>query len=162
MAITRTKKESVVEKIKNIISDAHTVVFVRFDAVTSEEVNTLRGACDTEEVGYLVAKKTLIKKACGKADIDGEFPVLDGEIAVAYGADILAPARIMGEQGKKLGDRVHILGGIFDGTYVSQEYMQSVADIPPLKTLYAQFLMVIRDPIRGCASALSQTADRKA
>ena len=162
MAISRTKKETVIEKVQNIITDAKTIVFVRFDAVTSEEANTLRSVCDDEAVGYLVAKKTLVKRAFEAAKIEGDFPVLDGEIAVAYGTDPLAPARVMGEQSKKLDGRMQIIGGIFEGAYTSQERMQSIADIPPLKTLYAQFLMVIRDPIRSCASALSQIAEKKA
>ena len=53
------------------------------------------------------------------------------------------------------------MGGIFENTVVSQEKMQAIADIPPLKTLYAQFLTVIQGPVRGFAAALSQIADKK-
>lgn len=74
----------------------------------------------------------------------------------------MAPARVMGEQGKALGgDRLSIVGGVFEGAIVSLEKMQSIAAIPPIKTLYAQFLMVIRAPVQGCASVLSQIADTK-
>lgn len=161
MAITRAKKEAVVEKLKSIFADVRTVVFVQFNKVTSEEVNALRGACADEEVGYVVAKKTLIKKAFENSDIEGDLPEMEGEIAVAYGADMLAPARVMGEQGKNLEDRLHIVGGVFENALVSQERMQAIADIPSLNTLYAQFLMVIRAPVQGFALVLGQIVDKK-
>ena len=162
MAITKTQKEAVIEKMKGVIDSAQTIVFVQFDKVTSEEANTLRTACHTEKVGYTVAKKTLIRKAFEESGFSGDMPALDGEIAVAYGSDLLTPARVMGEQSKNLDGRLSIVGGIFERAFVSQEKMQSIADIPPMKTLYAQFLMVIRSPIQGLASALSQIADKKA
>ena len=161
MAITRTKKEGVVAKIKDAVAQARTVVFVRFHGVTAKEIDELRVACAAENVGYVVAKKTLIRKALQDTDIDGSLEELSGEVAVAYGDDLLTPVRLMGEQSKKLEDRITIIGGIFEQSFTSAERMQSIAAIPPLKTLFAQFLMVIRSPIQGCAVALSEIADKR-
>ena len=162
MAISRTKKEVVIERLKDIFDTARTIVFVQFDKVTAEEANTLRGACADEGVGYLVAKKTLIRKAFADSSFAGALPEMGGEVALAYGDDMLAPARLMGEQGKVLGERLAIVGGVFEKALVSQEKMQSIAAIPPLETLYAQFLTVIRAPVQGFASVLGQIADTKA
>ena len=98
-----------------------------------------------------------------KADgmVTGELPVLEGEAAVAYGSDLLAPARVLGEQGKKLDGRLEIVGGVFEGAFVGQEKMQTIAAIPPIETLYAQFLTVIRSPVQGFASVLGQVAEKK-
>lgn len=161
MAISRTKKEAVVEKLKSIFSDAQTIVFVQFDTVTAEEANDLRSACADEGVGYVVAKKTLMKRAFADSLLEGDFPAMEGEIALAYGADILAPARVIGEWGKKTEGRVRIVGGVFERALVEQDQMQVIADIPPVETLYAQFLVVIRSPIQGLASVLSQIAGGK-
>ena len=163
MAISRTKKEAVIGRLKDIFDTARTVVFVQFDQVTSEEANALRGACADEQVGYLVAKKTLIRKAFADSSFAGVLPDMEGEVALAYGDDMLAPARVMGEQSKTLGEeRLTIVGGVFEKELVPQEKMQSIAAIPPLETLYAQFLMVIRAPVQGFASVLGQIADTKA
>lgn len=161
MAISRSKKEAVVEKIKRIISSSKTIVFVHFKNVTSEETNLLRNACAEGEVGYTVARKTLIKKAFDGGGVKGDFPELEGEIAVAYSSDILASAQVIGEQGKSLGNRVEIVGGIFENAFISKEEMNAIANIPPIKTLYAQFLTVIQSPVQGCASVLSQIANKK-
>ena len=163
MAISRTKKEAVVDRLKGIFDTARTVVFVQFDAVTAEEANVLRGVCADAGVGYLVAKKTLIRQAFADSSFAGTLPDMEGEVALAYGDDMLAPAQVMGEQSEALGaERLAIIGGVFEKALVTQEKMQSIAAIPPLDTLYAQFLMVIRAPVQGFASVLSQIADTKA
>ena len=161
MAISRTKKAAVLKQLNTIFAEAQTIVFVQFDKVTAEEANTLRGVCADEEVGYVVAKKTLIRKAFDDSSFDGSLPAMEGEVALAYGSDMLAPARVMGEQSKALEERLTIIGGVFDGALVAQEEMQAIAAIPPLKTLYAQFLTIIRSPVQGFASALGQIADKK-
>ena len=71
--------------MKDIFQNAKTIVFVQFDRVTSEEMNALRGVCADEQVSYMVAKKTLIRKAFEDSNLDGELPELEGEIALAYG-----------------------------------------------------------------------------
>ena len=162
MAISRTKKEAVIERLKSIFDTAQTIVFVQFDKVTADEANVLRGVCADEDVGYFVAKKTLIRKAFADSSFGGALPDMEGEVALAYGDDILAPARVMGEQSKVLDERLVIVGGVFEKVLVSQEKMQSIAAIPPLETLYAQFLTVIRAPVQGFASVLGQIADTKA
>ena len=138
MALSREKKEAVVAQLQEIFATARTIVFVQFSGVTSEEANALRGVCAREGVGYLVAKKTLIQRAFTDSSLNGDLPEMEGEIALSYGDDMLAPARIMGEQGKELSERLVIVGGVFENTLVPQEKMQAIAAIPPLKSPPAQ------------------------
>lgn len=149
------------EKIRDSIAHAQTIVFARFNAVTSEEANGIREACAGANVGYTVAKKTLIKKAFESAEYEGEFPSLEGEIALAYGDDMLAPARMMGEQGEKVGGRLSIVGGVFEGAFISGEKMEEIAKIPTIETLYVRLLTVIRAPLQGIASVFDQIAEKK-
>lgn len=146
--------------MRDEITRAKTLVFVGFRHVTAEEMNQVRTACVHEEVRFLVAKKTLMQKAFADADIAGEFPNLEGEVALVSGEDLLAAARVAGEQGKALEDRLRIIGGVFEGAFVSEEKMQAIADIPPIKTLYAQFLMIIKSPVQQFTSVIDQVAQK--
>ena len=161
MALSRSRKEETVTSLREEISGAKTIVFVRFSRVTAEEAHRLRTACDGAGARYVVAKKTLIRKVFEGADIAGDYPDMEGEIAVALSGDMLAAPRVMGEQSEALDGRLSIVGGVFEGTFVPEERMRAIADIPPIKTLYAQFLMVIRSPIQGIVSALDQIAEKK-
>jgi len=109
-----------------------------------------------------VAKKTLIKRTLSEAGIKGEFPELNGEIAIAYGTDLTAPAREINEFVKKFKDNIAIAGGIFEGRYMDKTEMAEIASIPPLKTLYGMFVNIINSPIQRCAIALDQIARSKA
>src|SRR3989344_9042096 len=95
MAISREKKVQIIDKVRDAVSKAQSVVFVRFHKVSVADQNAIRKDLRANKVQYLVAKKTLIRRALGDQKITGEVPVLEGEIALAYGDDLIAPARII-------------------------------------------------------------------
>ena len=158
MALSREQKESILTSLSSVIGDAATIVFIRFNGVSVGEIDTVRSCCAEEGIGYMVAKKTLIRRAFAAAGVSGEFPALEGEVALAYGTDTLAPAQVIGKCASDLKDRLSIIGGVFEGSFASEEHMRSIAAIPPLKTLYAQFLMVLQSPTQQFASVLDQRA----
>ena len=94
MAISRTKKEETLEKLKKVFTDGKSVVFVHAKGVSGNDTTALRDYLVANDVSYKVAKKTLISKAFEGKKIDGEVRTLSGEIAVAWGALFeIAPAR---------------------------------------------------------------------
>jgi large subunit ribosomal protein L10 len=89
------------------------------------------------------------------------MPQLDGEIAIAYSADLLAPAREIYVFEKKFKDNVKIVGGVFEGAYADREKMVAIATIPSQQVLYAQFVNLINSPIQRLVIGLSQIAEKK-
>ncbi len=161
MAITRQKKQEIVASVKDILNASKSVVFVNFHKLPVSESTTIRKELRSKDVNFTVAKKTLTKRALTEAAYAGEIPALDGELALVYSADLLAPAREIFDFQKKLDGRVSILGGIFNGMYKTKEEMESIASIPSQKTLYAQFVNIINSPIQGFVVALNAIADKK-
>ena len=116
MALTKAKKQEVLETLKGAITDASSIVFVNFHGTKVEDVNAFRSALRENGVSYLVSKKTLAKRALEEASFEGELPTLDGELALAYtSGDVTAPAREVFDFQKKLDGAVSILGGVFEG-----------------------------------------------
>lgn len=161
MAITKEKKQEIVSTVKNIISDSKTIVFANFHKLPVSESTDVRKELRSKEVGFTVAKKTLTKRALADSSIKGEMPTLDGELALVYSSDLIAPAREIFEFQKKLDGRVSILGGVFDGIYKTKAEMEMIASIPSQKTLYAQFVNIINSPIQGLVLALNAIAEKK-
>jgi len=161
MALTKAKKASVYEKIESIAKGAQSIAFVSFNRLKVSDANAIRRSLKAQDVGFTVAKKTIIRKALEKAGYTGTFPELEGEIGLAYGKDLIAPARETYEFQKKLKDIVTIIGGVFDGQFKSKEEMVAIASIPSQKTLYAMFANVINSPIQGFVMALDQIAKKK-
>jgi large subunit ribosomal protein L10 len=161
MAISREKKASILEELKKIVKNSVSLVFINFKNLSVGESREVRKALKEKEVGFLVAKKTLTKKALTEGGFTGTIPEIVGETALVYGSDLLDPAREIYSFQKKLDKKISIVGGVFEGRFMNQSEMISVASIPPLKTLQAQFVNIINSPIAGFVMALDQIAKKK-
>ena len=161
MARTKDDKKVIIDKISTIMDGAKTLVFVSFHGLKVADATAMRREFKKNGVGYFVAKKTLTEKALEKKKYEGEVPVLVGEFGFAYGEDLIAPARLVYEFEKKFNNQVSIVGGVFDGKYMSKEEMTGIATIPPIETLYGMFVNVINSPIQGLVMALDQISKTK-
>lgn len=161
MAINRVKKGEVLEKLKGAFKDAKSLVFVNFHGLKVSDSSSMRKALNSEGVSYTVAKKTLTKKALAGEKFEGDAPELPGELALAWGEDLITPARGVYEFQKKFPDGLKILGGIFEGRYKSASEMVEIASIPTLDVLRGKFVNIINSPIQRMAIALSEVAKIK-
>lgn len=161
MAITKEKKKEIVAKLEKAVAESKSVVFVNFSKLLVKDASEIRRTLKKENIGYTVAKKSLFKKVLEGAKVKGEVPTVEGELALAFGNDLIAPARdIYGFQ-KKLEGKVSIIGGIFDGEYKSKMEMLSIATIPSLQTLRGMFVNIINSPVQRFAIALGQIAEKR-
>ena len=159
--ITKVQKKELIDKISKILKDSKSVVFANFHNLNVGDDMTMRKTLRKEGVGYLVVRKTLAKIALKDAGIQGTMPEFTGELAMVYGEDLTAPAREFYTFQKKYKDNVKIVGGIFEGKYMSVEEMTAIAAIPSQKTLYAQFVNLINSPIQRFAVVLDAIAKTK-
>ena len=163
MAKTKAEKGVIIDKLEDAFKNAPSSVFVHFTTVTVAEESAMRRELRKEGVSYFVAKKTLIRRALEKlGHAHAELP-LEGEVAIAYGGgtDATAASRLIHGFGKKLTDKLSILGGIFEGKLVGQAAMQEIATIPPLKTLQAMLAQVFNSPRQRFAVVLNAVAEKK-
>ena len=115
-----------------------------------------------EGVSYTVAKKTLTRRVLDQEKFTGERPELPGELAVAWGEDLIAPAREVYSFQKKFPEGLKILGGVFEGRYMAGREMEEIAMIPSVDVLRRKFVNIINSPIQRMAIALSEIAKQKA
>jgi len=161
MAITKEKKKEIMTGLEKILSKSKSIVFVQFHKLLVKDASIIRRSLKSENVGYVVAKKSLFKKVLEGTKTKGSIPAMEGELALTYGEDLIAPARSIYDFQKKLDGKVSILGGIFDGEYKSQEEMLSIASIPSLDVLRGMFVNVINSPIQRFTIALGQIAEKR-
>ncbi len=163
MAKTKAEKAVVIEKLVDGIKNAASATFVHFNKVSVADESTMRRALKADNVKYMVAKKTLIRRALEQLGHKHEELPLEGELAVAFGGgdDATASARLVHEFGKKFADKLAIVGGIFDGKLVDAKTMQNIATIPSMDVLRGMFAQVINSPRSRFAIALSEVAKKK-
>jgi len=161
MAITKAKKVELVQGFSEKLASAQSVVFVKTRGLRVNDANELRKKLKLEGIGMTVTKKTLLKRALDAHKVTGDMPALDGEIAMVYGADLLAPARESYAFYKTHKDVFSILGGVFEGRYMNAAEMSAIATIPSRDTLLAQIIMLMQSPLSGFAVAVSEIAKQK-
>lgn len=160
MAITKAKKQDILAKLEGVKNDSDSIVFVSFKGLPVNDTAAMRAALREQGVGYFVAKKTLMKRAFDGV-FEGSMPTLEGEIAVAYSADAIAPAQNVKTFTEKYKDNLAIVGGVFQGVYKTREEMTEIASIPSLQVLRGMFVNVLNSPIQGLAVALNALAEKK-
>ena len=160
MAITKAKKQTILDKLDGVKTDAASIVFVKFNGLPVQESTKMRADLRDRGVQYFVAKKTLMKRAFD-GTFEGELPELDGEIAVAYSTDAIAPAQTIKEYTTKYKNNLAIAGGVFQGVYKDAAEMTEIASIPALPVLRGMFVNVINSPIQGLVLGLNAIADKK-
>jgi len=163
MAITRAKKEEIVEELKDKLSKAKTVVFARYKGLTVADLTALRNELkDAEGEGWVV-KNTLTKIALkgmssakgGPAsgwDVPGK--ILKGQTALffSYADELTAPKIVY--QNAKNNENLKIKGGIFEDKFIEANEVEKLAQIPSREELLAKVVGSLNAPISGFVGAL--------
>ena len=166
MAKTKEQNGEIITKLENAFKNASSAVFVHFTKVTVAEESAMRRGFRADGISYVVAKKTLIRRALDKLGLAHKEVPLQGEVSVAYDSSVkgdpTAAARRVWNFAKQLGgEKLSILGGIFEGRFVNGEAMREIATIPAIPVLRGMFVNVINAPIQGFVVALNAIAGKK-
>jgi large subunit ribosomal protein L10 len=166
MAKTKAQKSEIVSHIESVIKNAASSVFVHFTKVTVADETRLRRLLHADQVGYTVAKKSLVRIALTNLGMEHTDLPLEGEFAVAYNTnvdgDATLPANKIHTFAKELGgDRLVILGGVFMGAIKDAMHMRTIATIPSTPVLRGMFANIINSPRARFAIALSEVAKTK-
>ncbi len=160
MAITKAKKQIILAKLGEVKDTADSIVFVHYKGLSVADTTSMRKELRAQGVGMFVAKKTLMMRAFDGA-YTGTVPTLDGEIAIAYSTDAMAPAQNIKEFASKYKDKISIVGGVFQGVYKDKAEMIEIASIPSLQVLRGMFAQLINSPRQRFAVVLNAVADTK-
>ena len=155
-----SEKQAIVAELTEKIQKATSGVIVDYKGITVEEDTALRKECRESNVDYAVVKNTLLRFAFNNTGLNELDCLLNGTTSLALSEDAVAPARVMADYAKKLDGKFEIKGGFMDGKPVDLATIQSLASIPALPVLQAQFLGTMLAPITGLAVVLKQIAEK--
>jgi large subunit ribosomal protein L10 len=162
MALKKAKKVELIDSYTEALKGSKSAVYVKFKGLPVSETMLLRSSLFGENIHYTVVKKTLWTRATQAVGIKGEAPLVGEELAVVWGDDLLAPARLAYEFGKTHKDSFGIVGGIFDGEFKDAQSMMAIATIPPREVLLSQLAYLLKSPIQALAIGINAVAMKKA
>ncbi len=158
--LLKSKKAEMIKNLEGAIKESESLVFVNFHGLKVSDETKLRNDLRKEGVNYRVSRKTLLARAL-KGKAEGEVPELAGEVAIAYSKDKTSSAREIYNFQKTHKGLLNILGGIFDGKFVSGAYMMEIATIPSKEVLLSKLAFLFKSPMQRFALAVSEVAKKK-
>ena len=157
-----SEKQAIVASLTEKLQGAAAGVLVDYKGITVSEDTALRAELRKNNVEYAVVKNTLLRFAVNNVGMNELDDLLNGTTSLAIcNDDPVAPARIVNDFAKKLGDRFSIKGGFMEGKVMPLNEVMALAEIPPLPILRAQVLGTMLAPISGLACVLKQIAEKQ-
>ncbi|MDH3745369.1 MAG: 50S ribosomal protein L10 [Acidobacteriota bacterium] len=160
MALTRAKKESLVDRYKNELAKAPNVFLLGFEGISVPEATELRDK--VREVGgtYVVVKNRLAKFAVEGQPLDVLKEHLQGPTAAAFGDDdAVSIAKALTDFAKDV-PAVTFKAGLVDGQAVAAADIQEIASLPSREELLAKLLYLLQSPVTRFVRTLAEMPRR--
>ncbi len=158
--LKKSTKAEMIKGLQGAVDSSKSIVFVNFHGLKVGDETMLRRELRNNGVNYKISRKTLLKIAL-KDKVTGEMPNLEGEVAIAYGEDAIAPAREIFNFQKTNKVPLNILGGVYEGKFVDGVYMKELATIPSREVLLSKIAFLLKSPMQRLAIAVNEVAKTK-
>jgi large subunit ribosomal protein L10 len=156
MPKSKAEKESIVMEIKEKFETSKVAVLTDYRGLNVAEATKLRRRLREAGCEFKIAKNTLTNLAANRVGLEGLEPYLEGQVAIAFGADPVMPAKILSEFIREI-KKMEIKAGVLDGKVIDAKGVKALADLPPREVLLAMVLGGMQAPLYGFASVLQGT-----
>ncbi|MEG3072558.1 MAG: 50S ribosomal protein L10 [Peptococcaceae bacterium] len=156
MPRSRAEKESIIQDMKERLADCQSAVLVDYRRLNVAEATRLRRRLREADCEFKIAKNTLVSLAAEQVGLEGLKPFLEGQMAIAFGADPVAPAKILSgfiRETKKM----EIKAGVLEGEVIDVEGVKALAGLPSREELLARVLGGMQAPLYNFAGVLQGT-----
>ncbi len=160
--MTREEKTTVIEELKEKISQSPFFYLADSSAMTVEQVNTLRRRFFELGIQMRVVKNTLAKKALEGAASDsknyeGLYEALKGPTAILFTEVANAPAKVIKEFRKeKDGDKPQIKAAYIDeAIYIGDDQLDALANLKSKEDLLGELIGLLQSPMSNLLSQLN-------
>ncbi len=155
MPLTRQQKEEKVATTAQDLQGAASCVFIAYNGLNVDDMEELRDKLNESGARVRVLPKRLLRLVLKNLNLDFDPTQIEGQIAVAWGNDVVAPAKVLHDFAKTRADIMRLVGGAMEGTLLQQAQVIALAQLPSKDQLRGQLLSVLVGPARGLVMTLS-------
>ncbi len=159
----KEQKIETVEKLKDKVAKAKSMVLADYRGLTHHQLEELKRAMKEAGAEFVVTKNTLLKLALPKSKVESlESKVLEGPTATLFAyQDELAPLGILAKFMKNFGLITVKIGLLGDKTLTSED-VQKLAALPSREVLLATLVARLKGPIYGLHYSLNYNLQKLA
>jgi large subunit ribosomal protein L10 len=158
MPKSKLQKEGTLEKIKQQIAGAKSVVFTDYKGTKMADLQEVRKNIKSKGGNFEITKITLATKAFDNPKV--KEIVNKAALAIGYSnIDEVSTPKEIKAFGKK-NPTIKILGGFYEGNFLSAEEMNRLADIPSKEELIVKLLGTLKAPMYKMVGILGGQAPK--
>ena len=158
MAISKNKKNELVADLTELLTNAKTTVYAKYQGLTVAELQELRKLAREAGVKIKVVKNRLVRVAMNQIAVykDTDTTGLTGQLLYAISNDDeVAPATVLANFAKTH-NALDLIGGFSDlGNALSSDEVKALAAMPSKNELIAQVVAQLLSPVTDSISGLS-------
>lgn len=158
MALSREKKQEVLDQYTQWLDSSQAVVLVEYVGIKMADFDAIRAKVRDTGGEFHVVKNTLVRKALedkGMAVPDG---YLEKSTAMVFAfKDAAATTKALTEATSKM-EAIKLKGGFLDKQALSPAQVKALAELPPLPVVRAQLLGVLQAPAGKLVRTLAEPA----
>ena len=155
MAISREKKEQMVQDYLDNMSKSRAMILADYRGLTVANITQLRQNLREVDGSFHVVKNTLFERALKEAGLPVPTEQMDGPIAIGFCYGDTPPvAKALVDFAKGL-DVLEIKGAILGTDLIDAAGVRGLADLPPRDVLRAQLIAAIEGPMSNLVNVLN-------
>ncbi|MBI2551767.1 50S ribosomal protein L10 [Candidatus Uhrbacteria bacterium] len=157
MPKTKAQKEQTLQEFTERLGKMKGMVLVDYKGLKVKDAQKIREASWGEGIDYEVVKKTLLKLALKNKGLENALDpqALEGNISTVVGyQDEVETAKFAAKFAKEI-EAIKILGGLFEGKYISASQVKALAALPSRVELLARLVGTLNAPISGLVNVLA-------
>lgn len=157
MPKTRQQKEQTLSELTADFERSTSAVVVGFSGLPVAEATKLRRACRAVDAEYVVAKKTLLRRALAARKLDIDLGTNQNVgLVLGYG-DVVATAKAAAGFAKEHKEQFTIVSGVLDGAPIAGTLVTELSLLPSREELLAKAVGSLAAPLSGLVGVLSGT-----
>jgi large subunit ribosomal protein L10 len=151
--VKSSDKNDFVQKLKDEIKNASSVIVSHYDGLSVLETDSLRKEMRDNGAKFKVTKNRLTKIALADTPYESIADLFVGPTAIAYSSDPVAPAKVSVNFEKKL-ENFKIIGGGYEGKKIDKNKINFLATLPSLDQIRGKLLGLLKAPAQKIASVV--------
>ncbi len=171
MALTKERKNHLVDQYVDLMKRSEGAFFTEYSGMNMKQIDELRGKVREAGGEFHIVKNTLSKVAIKSAGLPIKDDLFDGSTAIVFAfKDAAGMAKIISDYSRSV-EFVKLKGGYLGKNAITAAQVSALSDLPPLPVIRAQLMGTIMapasklvrtlaEPARSMAAVLKAYADR--
>ncbi|MFZ5909359.1 MAG: 50S ribosomal protein L10 [Chloroflexota bacterium] len=158
MAISKQKKNEVLDQYKEWLSNSQAVILVEYTGANMKDMDNIRAKIRESGGEFHVLKNTLAKRAFEAGGMTIPQGLLESSTAASFAfSDPAGTAKALAEATKGM-EAIKVKGGFMGAEALNAAQVKALADLPPLPVVRAQLLGVLQAPAGKLVRTLAEPA----